>query len=43
LALTLYRLDNGGYVEHAVAKGGQPLTMTEPISVTLDPAKLLRR
>ncbi|MGH3713853.1 MAG: Uma2 family endonuclease [Micromonosporaceae bacterium] len=43
LALTLYHLENGGYVEHAVAKGGQPLAMTEPIDVTIDPARLLRR
>src|SRR5690606_33521498 len=43
LALTLYRLEDGGYVEHTVAKGGQPLTMTEPIEVTIDPARLLRR
>jgi Uma2 family endonuclease len=43
LALTLYRLDGGGYVERAVAKGGQSLVMTEPINVTIDPARLLRR
>ncbi|MGH3738540.1 MAG: Uma2 family endonuclease [Micromonosporaceae bacterium] len=42
-ALTLYRLDGRDYVPHTVAKGGQPLTMTEPIAVTIDPARLLRR
>jgi Uma2 family endonuclease len=43
LALTLYRLESGQYVEHSVAKGGQPLTMTEPIAIVLDPAALLPR
>lgn len=43
LALTLYRLEGGQYVEHSAAKGGEALRMTEPIAITLDPATLLPR
>ncbi|MGH3662506.1 MAG: Uma2 family endonuclease [Micromonosporaceae bacterium] len=41
LALTLFRLEDGQYVEHSVAKGGEPLRIAEPISVTLNPGDLL--
>jgi hypothetical protein len=37
----LLRYEDGRYVEHAVAKAGQPLQLTEPVTVDLDPAALL--
>lgn len=41
--LTLCRLVDENYVEHAVAKGTEPLRITEPFEVDIDPAELLRR
>jgi Uma2 family endonuclease len=42
LTLRLFRLDGDHYLEHAVAKSGEPLQITEPIRLTLDPATLLK-
>jgi Uma2 family endonuclease len=41
--LALYRLEGGHYVEHALAKPGEILTLTEPVAADLDPASLTRR
>lgn len=43
LTLRLFRLAGEHYVEHAVAKAGEPLRLTEPFPVVLDPADLLSR
>lgn len=43
LTLRLYRYDGGHYVEQSVGRIGQPLHLTEPVSVDLDPAVLLPR
>lgn len=43
LTLRLCRLEDGHYREHAVAKGGETLTLTAPLPVMLDPALLLAR
>jgi Uma2 family endonuclease len=40
VALRLYRLDGDHYVEVGDAKTGDMLTLTEPVTVTLDPAAL---
>ncbi len=42
IALSLFRLDGDHYVLHAEARPGQPLHMTEPIVLALDPAVLER-
>jgi len=39
--LQLYRLDGDKYLEHATAVPGEPLVLTDPVSVTIDPADLL--
>lgn len=39
--LVLYRLTDGNYAEHATAKPGDPLLLTEPVVVAIDPAELL--
>jgi Uma2 family endonuclease len=41
LALSLYGLRDGQYVEHAVAKDGERLLSAEPFPIDLDPAALL--
>jgi Uma2 family endonuclease len=41
LILRLHHLDNGRYVEHSVAKPGEPLQLPSPIDVQIDPADLL--
>jgi len=38
--LRLHRLISRHYVEHAVAKPGETLSLTEPVNVTIDPAHL---
>ncbi|WP_412539662.1 Uma2 family endonuclease [Longispora sp. K20-0274] len=43
LVLTLFRLEDGAYVEHAVAKGDEVLRITDPFTVDLRPNSLLRR
>lgn len=40
LTLRLFRLEDEHYVEHAIAKDGEPLHMTEPFEVVLDPDAL---
>ncbi len=42
IALTLFRLDGDHYVIDAEARPGQPLRMTEPVVLSLDPAVLER-
>jgi Uma2 family endonuclease len=42
LTLRLFQLNDGHYVEHAVAKPGDTLQITEPFAVNLDPAALSR-
>jgi Uma2 family endonuclease len=39
--LQVYALVEGKYVEHATGAPGSPLTLTEPVAVTIDPADLL--
>lgn len=43
LTLRLFRLVGEHYVEHVVAEDGEPLRLTEPFPVVLDPADLLSR
>ena len=38
--LRLHRLISRHYVEHAVTKPGETLSLTEPVNVTIDPAHL---
>ena len=40
LVLRLYRLDGDRYVEHAAAKFGETLTLTEPVDAAIDTAPL---
>jgi Uma2 family endonuclease len=40
LTLRLFRLEGEHYVEHAIAKDGEPLRLTEPFEVVLDPGAL---
>jgi Uma2 family endonuclease len=40
VTLRLFRLEDQHYVEHALAKPGEPLRLTEPFQVVLDPAAL---
>jgi Uma2 family endonuclease len=40
VTLRLFRLEGKHYVEHAIAKDGEPLRITEPFEVVLDPAVL---
>jgi Uma2 family endonuclease len=40
LTLSLFRLHDGHYVEHVVTNPGEPLRLTEPFDVVLDPAAL---
>jgi Uma2 family endonuclease len=40
LTLNLYRLKRGHYFEHATAKPGEVLTLTEPVAAELDTAAL---
>ncbi len=43
LTLRLYGLDDEKYVERGVGRAGEPLCLTEPVRVDLDPAVLLPR
>jgi Uma2 family endonuclease len=40
--VVVYRLRNGVYVEHALGRAGQVLTLTEPVNVSLDPGALVK-
>ncbi len=40
VTLSLYRLKRGHYFEHATAKPGETLTLTEPVAAGLDTAAL---
>jgi Uma2 family endonuclease len=41
LTLQLFRLQGNGYVLHAAAKHGEPLTSTDPFPLEIDTAALL--
>ncbi|WP_433831856.1 hypothetical protein ACQP2E_14625 [Actinoplanes sp. CA-015351] len=41
LTLRLFRLEGDDYAEHAVATSGTSLTLTEPVTVTIDVDDLL--
>jgi hypothetical protein len=43
LVLRLYRLDGTHYVEHSVAKGDEPLEISDPFALRLDTGSLLAR
>ncbi len=43
LTLRLFRLDGDKYTTHAEAVPGVPLSVTDPVEVTIDPATLVRR
>jgi Uma2 family endonuclease len=43
IVLRLHRLDGQRYVQHGVGRAGDPLTLTEPIEATVDPATLDRK
>jgi Uma2 family endonuclease len=41
--VTVYRLEDGAYVEHSHVAAGEALCLTEPVEVSFDPALLLSR
>lgn len=43
ISASLYRLDDGHYVQHERSEGGQALRLPDPLNADLDPAALLRR
>jgi len=42
VTLLLYRLEDGRYVEHAVARPGEILRSDEPFPIAIDPNRLIR-
>ena len=40
IMLTLYRAEGDKYIEVAGGVPGEPITLTEPVQITLDPADL---
>ena len=40
-AMHLYRLVDGGYQEYAIARPGQTLTLTDPVTALIEPGALL--